>query len=238
MTRGAWHVTNYDAAKTYLSGGHKKWDRPLYVRGLRVQSRNKDIAIVDKWFQFEPILFHPDGTLTIQAPQAIPTAWGGSWNPLRSQSVRRNIKEFSGLQGLFQKAGVIYITTQDALRTPSKIQKCRGCSGTGLIDSWCSPPYCNNPFPCANHPEWQPNKSSSTYNWHYGKCPHGGADSHSVPKSQSCYRCKGVGLYEYGNNLISIAWDGSPIRLKDGNLVKQPPTELEKRIAAYVKLDS
>jgi hypothetical protein len=47
-----------------------------------------------------------------------------------------------------------------------------------------------------------------------------------------------VGRREYGNNLISIAWDGSPIRLKDGNLVKQPPTELERRIASYVKLDS
>jgi len=238
MTRGAWHVTNYDAAKTYLSGGHKKWDRPLYVRGLRVQSRNKDIAVVDKWYQFEPILFHPDGTLTIQAPQSVPTAWGGSWNPLRSQSVRRNIRYFSGLQEVFQRQGVIYITTQDALRTPSKIQKCRGCSGTGLVDSWCSPPYCSNPFPCEDHPEFQEPPKNRFGSWHVGKCQHGNSDSHSIPKSQSCHKCKGVGLYEYGNQLISIAWDGSPIRLKDGNLVKQPPTELEKRIAAYVKLDS
>lgn len=236
MTRGAWHVTDYDTAKSYLSGGHKKWDRPLYVRGLRVQSRNKDIALVDKWFGFEPILFHPDGTLTIQAPVAMPTAWGGTWNPLRSQSVRRNIREFSGLQGLFQKAGVIYITTQDALRTPSKIQKCRGCSGSGLVDSWCSPPYCNTPFPCSDHPDWNPGTNRGY--WHTGKCEHNENDSHKVPKSRACYNCRGVGMREYGNNLISIAWDGSPIRLKDGNLVKQPPTELEKRIAAYVKLDS
>jgi hypothetical protein len=235
MTRGAWHVKDYDAAKAYLSGGHKKWDRPLYVRGLRVQSRNKDIAIVDKWFGFEPILFHPDGTLTIQAPISMPTAWGGSWNTLRSQSVRRNIKEFSGLQGVFQKAGVVYITTQDALRTPSKIQKCRTCRGLGLVDGWCSPPYCNKAFPCDEHPEWKPKNTSY---WHQGLCPHGNTDSHKTPKSDACYYCKGVGLREYGNNLISIAWDGSPIRLKDGNLVKQPPTELEKRIAAYVQLDS
>ena len=238
MTRGAWHVKDYDSAKTYLSGGHKKWDRPMYVRGLRVQSRNKDIAIMDKWYSFEPILFHPDGTLTIQAPQSVPTNWGGSWNPLHSQSVRRNIREFSGLTNVFQRAGTIYITTQDALRTPSKIQKCRTCHGLGLVDSWCSPPSCNNNFPCTDHPEWKPNFSSSNYNWHYGKCPHGNTDSHTVPKSQDCYHCKGVGFREYGNKLISMAWDGSPIRLKDGNLVKQPPTELEKRIAAYVKLDS
>lgn len=235
MTRGAWHVTNYDAAKAYLSGGHKKWDRPLYVRRLRVQSRAKDIAVVDKWFNFEPILFHPDGTLTIQAPAAIQTYWGGSWNPLRSQSVRRNIREFSGLQGVFQRAGQIYITTQDALRTPSKIQKCRSCKGSGLVDSYCSPPYCHNAFPCEEHPEWKPDSNSR---WHTGPCPHDRTDGHTMPKSQNCYYCKGVGLREYGNNLISIAWDGSPIRLRDGNLVKQPPTELEKRIAAYVQLDS
>jgi hypothetical protein len=114
MTRGAWHVINYDTAKAYLSGGHKKWDRPLYVRGLRVQSRSKDIVIMDKWSGFEPITFHTDDTLTIQAPQSVLTSWGGSWNPLRSQTVRRNIREFSGLRNVFQKAGVIYITTQDA----------------------------------------------------------------------------------------------------------------------------
>jgi hypothetical protein len=238
MTRGAWHVTDYDTAKSYLSGGHKKWDRPLYVRGLRVQSRSKDIAIVDKWYNFEPILFHPDGTLTIQAPQAIPNNWGGTWNPLRSQGVRRNFKDFSGLQGMFQKNGTVYITTQDASRTPSKIQKCRTCHGLGLVDSWCSPSYCSNPFPCEEHPEFEEPAKNRYGSWHYGKCLHGNSDSHNVPKSQDCYHCKGVGLREYGNNLISIAWDGSPIRLKDGNLVKQPPTELEKRIAAYVKLDS
>jgi len=238
MTRGAWHVKDYDTAKAYLSGGHKKWDRPMYVRGLRVQSRGNLIALVDKWYHFEPILFHPDGTLTIQAPQSVPTNWGGNWNPLYSQSVRRNIREFSGLINVFSRANTIYITTQDALRTPSKIQKCRRCHGLGLVDKWCSPPYCNNDFPCNDHPEWQPNASSSSYRWHYGKCPHGNSDSHSVPKSQECYYCTGVGLREYGNKLISIAWDGSPIRLKDGNLVKQPPTELEKRIAAYVQLDS
>jgi len=238
VTRGAWHVRDYDTAKSYLSGGHKKWDRPMYVRGLRVQSRSKDIAIVDKWAGFEPILFHPDGTLTIQSPQSVLTHWGGTWNPLRSQSVRRNIREFSGLQGVFQKAGVIYITTQDALRTPSKIQKCRTCHGEGLVDSWCSPPYCSNSFPCEDHPEFEEPAKNRYGSWHYGKCPHGESDSHMVTKSRDCYHCKGAGRREYGNNLISIAWDGSPIRLKDGNLVKQPPTELERRIASYVKLDS
>lgn len=234
---GAWYVQDYDTAKAYLSGGHKKWDRPLYVRGLRVQSRGKGIAIVDKWAGFDPILFNPDGTLTIQAPNAVPTAWGGSWRPLRSQSVRRNIKEFSGLTNVFQRQGVIYITEADASTTPAKIQKCRGCRGSGLIDSWCSPDMCRNSFPCNAHPEWQPGPLDTRY-WHSIPCEHGQSDSHNLPKSRSCYSCRGNGTRDYGSKLVSIAWDGSPLRLKDGKIIKQPPTELEKRIAAYVRIDS
>ena len=234
---GAWWISNHAEAKSYLAGGRKKWDRPMYMRGLRLQSRGNDIAIVDKWYGFDPVLFHPDGTLTIQCPQAVPTSWGGTWNPLRSQGVRYNIKHFGNLQGVFQKNGTIYITPQDALRTPSKVQKCRGCKGSGKRDMWCSPPYCNNHFPCEDHPEWMPTQGRSTY-WHYGKCSHGFSDSHNVPNGNDCYSCSGTGKQDYGNKVISIAWDGSPLRLFDGRLVKQPPTELEKRIAAYVKLDS
>lgn len=230
---GAWWISNYDEAKSYLAGGRKKWDRPMYMRGLRLQNRGKDIAIMDKWYGFDPVLFHPDGTLTIQAPKASPTAWGGTWNPLRSQGVRFNIKHFGQLQECVQRNGEIYITTQDALRTPSKVQKCRGCKGSGLVDGWCSPPYCPNHAPCPDHPQ----VAKNTY-WHYSLCPHGQDSSHRLINNQQCYRCSGSGKFDYGNKLISIAWDGSPLRLKDGNIVKQAPTELERRIAAYVKLDS
>lgn len=230
---GAWWISNYDEAKSYLAGGRKKWDRPMYLRGLRLQHRGKDIAILDKWAQFDPILFHPDGTLTIQCPSQSRTSWGGSWFPLRSQTVRRNIRDFSGLKNVFQRDGQIYITTADAVISPSKIQKCRGCRGSGLVDSWCSPSYCNNSFPCEDHPEWKPASGTSQY-WHYGKCEHGFNSSHNVPKSRECYGCNGSGKRDYGNKPISLLWDGSPLRLSNGSLVKQPPTELEKRIAAYV----
>jgi len=229
---GAWWISNYDEAKSYLAGGRKKWDRPMYMRGLRLQQRGKDIAIVDKWYGFDPELFHPDGTLTIQAPQASVNQWGGTWNPLRSQGVRFNIQHFGKLERVFQKQGIIYITTANAIRTPSKIQNCRRCKGSGLEDKWCSPPYCKNNGPCLEHPQ-----TKRTY-WHYTQCEHGFTDFHTIPRGSSCRNCSGSGKCDYGNKAISMAWDGSPLRLLDGNIVKQPPTELEKRIAAYVKLDS
>jgi hypothetical protein len=230
-----WQVSNYDEAKAYLSKGRKTWDRPMYTRGLRLQSRpNNNIAINDKWGQFDPILFHPDGTITIQAPPH-----SGGWRPLWSQTVRRNIKDFSGLQNVFQRQSKVYITTSDALSTPVKVQKCRVCKGSGLVDSWCSPSYCNTSFPCEEHPEFkEPPKNSYGGAWHYGNCEHGFNSSHNIPKSGQCYNCKGNGKKDYGSKLISLEWDGSPLRLSNGALVRQPPTELEKRIAAYVKLDS
>ncbi len=227
---GAWWISNYDEAKTYLAGGRKKWDRPMYMRGLRLQQRGKDIAIADKWYGFDPIIFHPDGTLTIQAPRNMTTRWGSTWNAVLSQGVRRNINTFSGLQNCFQRDGVVYIVERDAAITPAKIQKCRGCKGTGKVNVWCYPDYCHNQAPCKDHPEW----NGKGY-WHYGKCEHGNPDSHEVKAGRDCYGCQGSGKKDYGSQYVKIAWDGSPLKLSNGKLVKQPPTELEKAIAAYVK---
>jgi hypothetical protein len=60
-------------------------------------------------------------------------------------------------------------------------------------------------------------------------------DGHQVKHGQQCYSCNGNGYRDYGSKLVSLIWDGSPLRIRDGSLVKQPPTELEKRIAAYVQ---
>jgi len=225
---GHWFVYDYDSAQTWLAGGRKKYDRPLYTRGLRLQYRGKDIAVRDKWGGFDPILFHADGTMTIQAPQST-SHWGGSWNPLRSQGVRYVIKQFSGLQDVFQKANNYYITASDAPLTPAKIQKCRSCHGLGKVDDWCNPGLCRN-NPCEEHP-WYVN---NTY-WHYSVCEHGEKDSHTIPKGRQCHRCAGNGLRDYGTKPISLMWDGSPLRLKDGTPIKAEPTELEKRIAQYVQ---
>lgn len=231
---GAWWISNYDEAKTFLSKGRKSWDRPMYMRGLRLQKRsNGSIAILDRWAGFDPVTFHPDGTLTIQAPTTT-TQWG-SWNTLNSQTVRRNIRDFSGLQHCFKRDGVVYIVEQNATLTPPKVQKCRVCKGKGKVDSYCYPDYCNKSWPCPDHPHWEPDDKKKTYYWHYGTCEHGNVDSHKVLLGQTCRSCQGEGKRDYGSQYVKIAWDGSPLRLLNGKLIKQAPTELEKAIAAYVK---
>jgi hypothetical protein len=234
MAISKWSVKDYDTANIYLSEGRKKWTRTLYMRGLHATKlSNGDIAIIDRWHQFSPVVYHPDGTVTIQAPQKT-THWGGTWNTLKSHTVRYNILQFSGLKGIQQRNFECYITFQDAVESPPKIQGCRQCKQSGRVDSWCSANYCSKELPCAEHPD--ATSSSSRSSWHKTPCEHGVSDGHQVKQGQQCYYCNGAGKRDYGSKLASFKWDGSPIKLKDGNLIKRPPTELEKRIAAYVQL--
>lgn len=233
-----WNVRDYDTAKMWLDGGRKKWERPLYIRHLRVYKRPNGIAISAPWYKQDLITYHPDGTVTIQAPSQ-QSHWGGSWSPLRSQTTRRNILDFSGIQAIEQRNFNCYITFTDAPTTPPKIQGCRVCKQRGKVDGWCSAVYCDNDSSCKLHPE----TASSIGNiyrrsWHHTECEHGKLGGHSTPLTEECYACKGTRKRDYGSKLVTYLWDGSPLKLKDGKLVKQPPTELEKRIAAYVKLDA
>jgi len=236
MAISKWSVTDYDTASVYLSEGRKKWTRPLYMRGLRLTKRsNGDIAINDNWSNMTPVIYHKDGTVTIEAP-TVATHFGGTWQTLRSQTVRYNIRQFSGIKDIKQQNYQCYLTFQDAEVTPPKIQGCRTCKQTGRIDSWCNSSYCSNEWPCAEHPEAV--QGTSVSSWHKVPCEHGVLNGHEVKRGQQCYSCNGTRKRDYGSRLETFKWDGSPLKLKDGNIVKRPPTELEKRIAAYVQLQS
>lgn len=236
MAMNKWSVKDYDTASVYLSEGRKKWIRPLYMRGLHLRKlSNGDIAINCKWSNMTPVVYHTDGTVTISAP-VVQTHWGGMWNTLRSSTVRYNILQFSGLKQIQQKQFECYITFQDAVQSPPKIQGCRQCKQSGKMDSWCSATYCSNDWPCSEHPNAILGSNRSS--WHKVPCEHGVSDGHQVKQGQQCYYCNGAGKRDYGSKLATFKWDGSPIKLKDGNLIKRPPTELEKRIAAYVQLSS
>jgi len=231
MALSKWAVKDYDTASIFLSEGRKKYERPLYMRGLRLIRTGTDIHVLDRWYQFTPVTYHADGTVTISAQNS-----AVRWNPLRSQSVRYNILQFSGIKQIYQKDYECRLVFQDAGTTPVKIQKCRSCKSTGLLDSYCGSNYCYNDIPCKEHPNAEArNKYSSI---HYYPCEHGVLEGHMVERNRECHYCNGTGKQDYGSKLISMVWDGSPLKLKDGSLVKREPTELEKRIAAYVKLDS
>ena len=225
----------------YLADGRKKYVRPLYSsRGWVIQYANKfskqsDIQITGKWLNNHPIItIHPDNTKTLSAPQNVQTAWGGSWNPLRSHNVRYSIWKFTEIR-VVQRDWKHYIIEKNAKLTPIKIQGCRTCKQTGAVDSWCTPISCwdivevDGGFSCPTHP----NLNLKTSRRHLIPCSHGNQIGHTIKGGRQCYACNGTKKYAYGGKKVSVLWDGSPIRVQEGNIYKQPLTDLERIVAAY-----
>jgi hypothetical protein len=228
----------------YLANGRKKYERTLYDRGYRIQYANKfnkssDIQIVMPWVNNYPLItVHPDDTKTIQSPGMVTTAWGGTWDPLRAYSVRFTIWKYAGVE-VVQRNFKFKLYEQNAQLTPPKIQGCRMCKQSGKVELMCHPPTCwngelddNGVYKCPDHPSAvQQHKYSR---WHSTACSHGSDTYHTIPKGQMCYSCNGVGKRDYGSQRISVPWDGSPIKVQEGNIVRKPLTELERIVASYV----
>jgi hypothetical protein len=233
---------DWDWADAFLKGGRKKYERPLYDRGLRIWKTNKwdvdsDISIGWKYSGSVStfVTYHKNGTTTIQGNQQ-PTHWGGSWTPLRSQSVRLTIHRYAGIK-VFQRNYKIYLEEDDAPITPPKIQGCRMCKQSGLLDSWCYPTTCwdgrtTDTGKCPTHPDVVLRLGSS---WHYSPCEHGYDHGHEVPKGQKCYSCGGTKKRDYGSKPERTQWSGSPLRLREGKIIKSAATLLERMVADYVE---
>ena len=235
----------YDDWKIYLTNGRKKYERTLYDRGYRIQYANKfnksgDIQIVMPWINNHPLItIHPDNTRTLYSPGSVTTHWGGSWSPLRAYSVRFTIYKYTGIE-VVQRNFNFKLYEQDAKITPPKIQGCRMCSQSGRLDGHCNMPTCwdgnvdeNNVYTCPKHPEATVLHPYNRY--HYMPCEHGMLipNGHRVPKERECYSCEGKGKRDYGSKRVSLSWDGSPIKVENGNIVRKPLTDLERIVAAY-----
>jgi hypothetical protein len=228
--------------QTYLAGGRKKYERTLYDRGYRIRYANKfnktsDIQIVMPWLSYHPIItIHPDNTRTLYVPNSIPTSWGGSYNPLRSYSVRFTIFKYTGVE-VVQRNFAYRLYEQDAKITPPKMQGCRMCSQTGRLDSWCNAIHCwdvdSTTGMCPAHPDTALSPTDVQRNRHIIPCEHGDMAGHTVKRGAQCYYCNGTKKQDYGSKRVSLAWDGSPIKVENGNIVRKPLTDLERIVAAY-----
>lgn len=225
-------VYDYVTGELWLKGGRSKTERTLYTRGARLFKRADHIAVSIPWTKQDVVLYYPDGTTTIQMYTP-----AGYWNPLFSQGVRGIIRDFSGLQDLHQRQSKFYIVESNPSLTPPKIQGCRICKSSGMQDELCwGPGTCYRELPCELHPTVQVDPQRPNARWHDAdQCTHGKAAKHMMYRAHECYYCGGTGKRDYGSKLVSLQWDGFPVRLREGKVIKQEPTELEKRIANYVK---
>jgi hypothetical protein len=232
----------YSDWQDYLANGRKKYERTLYDRGYRIRYANKfnktsDIQIVLPWINNHPLItIHPDNTRTLSAPGSVTTHWGGTYNPLRSYSIRFTIYKYTGVE-IVQRNFAFRLYEQDAKISPPKIQGCRNCSQTGRVDSWCSPTNCwdvqRETQGCPVHPDLTLTEKEIQLSRHLIPCEHGGLTGHNVTRGQECYHCNGARKRDYGSKRVSLAWDGSPIKVENGNIVRKPLTDLERIVAAY-----
>jgi len=235
---------NYDWnwADNFLKRGRKKYERPLYDRGLRIWKTNKwdadsNINVGYAWNLINPfVTYHKDGTTTIQAP-----TYPHGWSALRGYSTRFTINRYAGIQVL-QRNFKFYLEEHDAPLSPVKMQGCRMCSRTGLIDGWCGPSNCydgvkgeDGKMSCETHPDAEYIGQVWQYNWHMLPCPHNNPKGHKVIRELLCYSCNGVGMRDYGSKPDRTQWDGSPLRLRDGKIIKSAATLLERMVADYVE---
>jgi hypothetical protein len=208
----------FDAASRYLSNGRNKKDRPLYYSGLRLRTTTNpnQLAIYHSWYRVDIGYINQDDTRIIQAPSTM--GWrGNTFSTLRLYNVRRLVAAFGRLDNVFQKDYKVYIVERDPDLTPPKIRKCRMCFGKGKQDGWCQTRRC----------------------WGHDGCDPstiipfmGNPDSHHwQPLRDDCYRCKGAGTYDYGSNPKTSEWDGFPLKVFDGKIVRRKPTLLEMSIA-------
>jgi len=86
-------IPDWNWGSTFLSGGRKKYERPLYDRGLRIWKENKwdaDSPINIGWHfgggTSKFVTFHKDGTTVISGIDTV-THWGSTWNPFKYSSV-------------------------------------------------------------------------------------------------------------------------------------------------------
>lgn len=204
-------IENFDAAERWLSRGRNKKDRPLYYSGLRLRagSNADELLIFHAWYNIVIAKLHRDGTTTIQAPTAV--GWRGTaFKSLNVYNVRRLLTCISSFERIYQKNWKHYIVEHDAPRSPIKLKLCRNCKGSGKQDGYCYDGTANE------------------------LCEHGMDNYHRTIKSHNCWYCGGVGQRDYGSRPMKMEWDGSPIRIQNGKLVRRKPTLLEMSIANHV----
>ena len=219
------YTYTYAKAVDYLAKGRKKTSRPLYHSGLHMYKMPNSTDIGIGWTYYHAgqshpvVVLHEDDTLTIRG-----YIWGeeeGKYQPTIHQSIRRVIKQYSGVKDIYRKNFKVYLVTQDAQPTQTKLMGCRVCGQPGKINGMCYGDICtkstsidkNKTFQCVEH-----NYTGVIMRHPEPSCRHGKTSPHKTYNSDVCYSCNGTRKKLYGGKYAGIEWKGEPIRIKDGNL--------------------
>ena len=203
-----------------------------------------DIAIHDRYGDADVVIHHKDGTTTISIP---------NYRTFDKQ-LHSIIQRYSQIT-VYTKKGICYITEKDPDLTPAKIQSCRYCKGFGKLDSICFTSNCYNlneeynsnrelvNVTCQAHnydglaEGRDMSKYRNRYDGHAIRCEHNFDVTHKIRRNIICTSCKGTKTKDYGSKPISHVWSGTPIKVRDGKIVKTPRSAsvIEQGVADIVE---
>lgn len=210
-------ITHSHAAELIRHGrnGRKKLQNNTYL-----EQRGEDFAV--QLHSTDVVTIHADGTFTLRT---------GGWDTVTTKDRINNY----GPARVWSERGTWAIHSANDPRTPVKMQKCRGCKGTGSVHvaaNW-------------KRYEYRPVTISYDYEWGSGsyesseyvqlETPELISEAHDVV----CYRCDGTGQRDYGSKPMPVVFfdgirvDGSGHVLDADNLerLNEPP---EVKIARQV----
>lgn len=209
------NVYDYASAEAWIKGGRgNNISRTAYIQGVRLVRQDKQTIDVQVhyWksgvgaYWLRIVTYRADGVTFIDAD-----------GTLLYQGARSLIERFvPGLTVYQRKNRLVLRRPIDGL-TPSKIQKCRVCSGRGFTYAQCWQQM--RKWHWADIPDSHPDKpcdvagcKAESQRTFVHPCEHGVYVTHdNLEKTYSCYRCSGSGRREYGNRATGVVWDGSRI---------------------------
>lgn len=214
-------VTSWQEASDYLKGGRDPDDRPLdsYLRLKRVNPGDSDSAIKVCWKdhpQYWQVAFNKDGSLDLNTDRN------------KSNSMNLTINQYAAAQGVyvFIRGGVLQIHLPHMGHTASKSKKCSQCVNGNSYHTCAGPDFCYevvNKYPAYLVDTGAPGLvcAHGESETHFTqKCEHGEIRSHKATTNNKCWSCHGSGKINTRPRPLSVDWDGTPITIKNGQLVQ------------------
>jgi hypothetical protein len=215
----------------HIAGGRSKVDRPMSGSRTKRAYLRPDGRIVLRLHNTDVVTLYPDGTEVIRTD---------GWNTVTTRAFLSEHSKAHVWQEKWQQYVRIPNPTITKPRV-QKCRQCHGTGELpqecyGPWQRCDGGPKCEGPRFC--FPAWQdcPHGETDTHlpdtcahgeseahslglcdhgqqEWHrVGTCDHGQATRHALPNS-TCYRCAGVGRYDYGSREVHYAWSGEPLTI-------------------------
>ena len=191
-------VHDLDSAIKWIEGGNSKESHRFLYDGYLYVYKDEDGSayIASTWAKDQPLLrYHPDDTVTV----------GPFPNGYLAPSLKRKLAAYANMHSLKLKGKTtLLVTLANASQKPTKLVRCKQCSGMGKHTVICDGEDGYRIIITASGKEFR-----SYYN-----CTRNNS-TNSHREIFECNNCTGTGKVSWGGKLIPTEWDATkPLRMK------------------------